>query len=183
MITNTKASWGLFARAFHWILGITIIGMLAYGYWMDHLAPRPDRLFYRQIHADIGYVVLLLMVLRLAWRVFNPTPALPAGTPLLERAAAHIVHSMLYLATFVVACLGWAHSGAHNPDYGNWFGLFHVPQFTTENREVSLLYEERHIQMAYVLLALVVLHALAALFHHVVKRDRILMRMIDGKPG
>jgi cytochrome b561 len=37
--------------------------------------------------------------------------------------------------------------------------------------------------MAYVLLALVVLHALAALFHHVVKRDRILMRMIDGKPG
>ena len=52
--------------------------MIAYGWWMNHFPARADRFFYRSIHADIGYVVLLLMVLRLIWRGLNPTPALPA---------------------------------------------------------------------------------------------------------
>ena len=80
MIRNTTASWGSLARAFHWVLGVTIIGMLAYGWWMNHIPARADKFFYRSIHADIGYLVLLLTVLRLVWRGVNPTPALPALT-------------------------------------------------------------------------------------------------------
>ena len=81
MIRNTQASWGSLARGFHWVLGLTIIGMIAYGWWMNHFPARPDRFFYRSVHADIGYAVLLLMVLRLVWRGLNPTPALPSGSP------------------------------------------------------------------------------------------------------
>ena len=92
--------------------GFAIIGMLAYGWWMNHFPARADRFFYRSIHADIGYVVLLLMVLRLVWRGINPTPALPAGTSRWQRIAAHISHWALYLVTILVAMLGWAHSGA-----------------------------------------------------------------------
>ena len=77
MIRNTASNWGSVSRWFHWILGIAIIGMIAYGWWMNHFPARPDRFFYRSIHADIGYAVLLLMVLRLVWRGLNPTPALP----------------------------------------------------------------------------------------------------------
>jgi cytochrome b561 len=183
MMRNTTSRWGLAARAFHWILGITIIGMLVLGYWMNHWAARPDRLFYRSVHADIGYLVLLLTALRLIWRAFNPTPALPSGTRVWERVVAYLNHGALYLLTFVVAFLGWAYSGAHKPDYASWFGLFRVPQFTSENREIANIYESRHILMAYVLLGLVVLHVAAALYHHLGKRDRVLMRMIDGKPG
>ena len=80
MIRNTSSSWGSLSRAFHWILGFAIIAMLAYGWWMNHFPARPDRFFYRSIHADIGYVVLLLTVLRLLWRGVNPTPALPDDT-------------------------------------------------------------------------------------------------------
>src|ERR1700680_2467705 len=80
MIRNTTSSWGNVARWFHWILGVTILGMLAYGWWMNHIPARPDRFFHRSIHADIGYVVLLLTVLRLIWRGVNPTPALPSDT-------------------------------------------------------------------------------------------------------
>src|SRR5215467_13827002 len=77
MVRNTTSSWGSVARLFHWVLGFTILGMLAFGWWMNHIPARPDRFFYRSIHADIGYVVLLFTVLRLIWRGFNPTPALP----------------------------------------------------------------------------------------------------------
>ena len=180
MRESKTTNWGVAARVFHWGLGLTIIGMIAFGYWMNHWAPRPDRLFYRSIHADIGYLVLLFTALRLIWRAISPRPPLPSGTPTWERAAAFVNHGALYLFTFVVTFLGWAHSGAHKPDYASFFGLFRVPQFTSENRELANTMEDRHVTMAYVLLALIVIHFAAALWHHFVKRDRVLARMMGG---
>jgi cytochrome b561 len=183
MIRNTTSNWGSVSRWFHWTLGAVVIGMLAYGWWMNHIPARADRFFYRSIHADIGYVVLLLMVVRLIWRSVNPSPALPAGTPRWQRVAAGISHWALYLVTILVAMLGWAHSGAHKPDYADWFGLFRVPQITSPDKAAADAFEDRHIFLAYVLLALIVIHLAAALWHRFVKRDRVLGRMIDGEPG
>ena len=174
---------GRLARGFHWVLGITIIGMIAYGWWMNHFPERPDRFFYRSIHADIGYLVLLLMVLRLIWRAVNPAPALSADTPRWQRIAAQISHWALYAVTILVAMLGWAHSGARTPNYSDWFGLFHVPQITSPDKAAANAYEERHIFFAYVLLALIVIHFAAAIWHHFVQRDRVTARMINGEPG
>lgn len=183
MIQNTSSSWGSVSRAFHWVLGFAIIGMLAYGAWMNHIPARPDRFFYRSIHADIGYVVLLLTVLRLIWRGVNPTPELPADTTRWQRILARVSHGALYAVTILVAMLGWAHSGARDKNYSDWFGLFRVPQFTSPDKATADAFEDRHIFFAYVLLALVVLHLGAALWHHFVKRDRVTARMIDGAPS
>ena len=183
MIRNTSSSWGSVSRWFHWILGVTVIGMLAFGWWMNHIPARPDRVFYRSIHADIGYVLLLLMVVRLLWRIIDPKPALPSDTPRWRRISAHINQWALYIVTIMVAMLGWAHSGAHKPDYASWFGLFRVPQITSPDKAVADAYEDRHIFFAYVLLALIVIHVVAALWHHFVKRDRVTARMVDGQPG
>jgi cytochrome b561 len=134
MIRNTSSSWASLARLFHWVLGFVIIGMIAYGWWMNHFPPRADRFFYRSIHADIGYVVLLLMLLRVIWRAINPAPALPVGTPRWQQIAAPISHWALYAVTILVAMLGWAHSGARTPNYSDWFGLFHFLQITCPTR-------------------------------------------------
>jgi cytochrome b561 len=183
MIRNTTSGWGSVSRWLHWILGTLIIGMLAYGWWMNHFPARADRFFYRSIHADIGYVVLLLTVIRVIWRSANPTPALPADMSRWQRITARISHGLLYAVTIVVAVLGWAHSGAHTPNYADWFGLFKVPQITSPDKAAANVYEDRHILMAYVLLALIVLHIAAAAWHHFVKRDRVAARMIDGSQG
>jgi cytochrome b561 len=183
MFRNNAMSWGFVSRAFHWILGLTILGMIAYGYWFNHWAARPDRFFHRSIHADIGYTLIVLTALRLIWRAINPTPALPQGTPRWEKVLAYLNHGALYLFTLVVAFLGWAHSGAHKPDYSSWFGLFRVPQFTSTDKAAADVYEDRHILAAYILLGLIVFHVLAALYHHFVKRDRVLMGMVNGEPG
>jgi cytochrome b561 len=181
MIRNTSSSWGAVSRWFHWILGVAIIGMIAYGWWMNHIPVRADRLFYRSIHADIGYLLLLLMALRLIWRGVNPTPALPADTPRWEWIAARVNHGALYLATFLVAMLGWAMAGARAPDYSRWFGLFDVPQFTSVDKAAGRSYEEFHIYGAYALLALIVIHVAAAGWHHLIRRDRVAMRMVGGE--
>src|ERR1700730_17566788 len=122
MLRNTVKSWGCLSRWFHWVLGIAIIGMIAYGWWMNHFPARPDRFFYRSIHADIGYLVLLLVVLRLIWRGMTPLPALASDTPLCQRFVASVSHWSLYAVTMLVAMLGWAHSGARTPDYSSFFG-------------------------------------------------------------
>jgi cytochrome b561 len=181
MLRNTTSSWGSPSRALHWILGLAIIGMLAYGWWMNHMVARPDRFFHRSIHADIGYVILLVMAIRLIWRAINPVPAPPADSTLWERVIARGNHWALYVITMLVAVLGWAHSGAHKPDYASWFGLFRVPQFTSTDKANADLYEDWHIYMAYVLIALVLLHILAALYHRFVKRDQVVTRMTTGE--
>jgi cytochrome b561 len=183
MIRNTPSSWGSLSRWLHWGLGLIIVGMLAYGWWMNHFPARADRFFHRSIHADIGYAVLLLMVLRLIWRGLNPKPALPTGTPRWQRIAASISHWSLYAVTILVAMLGWAHSGARTQNYSDWFGLFRVPQITSPDKAAAAAYEDRHIFFAYVLLALIAIHVAAALWHHFVKGDRVASRMIDGSSG
>jgi cytochrome b561 len=181
MLRNTTRAWGSLSRALHWILGLAIIFMLAYGWWFNHIAARPDRFFHRSIHADIGYMILLLMALRLIWRALNPVPAPPAASPRWERALAHANHWALYVVTMVVALLGWAHSGAHKPDYASFFGWFRVPQFTATDKAMADFYEDLHIYAAYLLIALVVIHMLAALYHHFVRDDDVVARMTTGE--
>jgi cytochrome b561 len=185
MLRNTPKSWGSLSRWFHWILGIAITGMIAYGWWMNHFAARPDRYFYRSIHADIGYLVLLLTVIRLIWRGVNPTPALPDDIPRWHHVVSRISHWALYLVTIVVTMLGWALSGSRplNQNYASFFGWFNVPQFTSPDKAAEHFFEDRHIWFAYVLLALIVLHIAAAAWHHFIRRDRVAMRMIKGEAG
>ena len=181
---NTKSSWGSVSRCLHWILGLAIIGMIAYGWWMNHFPARADRFFYRSIHADIGYLVLLLTLIRLFWRSINPTPEMPGEMPRWLAIAARVNHWALYLVTILVAMFGWAMSGSRPPDrnYASFFGWFNVPQFTSPDKVAAGAYEDRHILFAYVLLALIAIHLGAALWHHFVRRDRITARMIGGGP-
>src|SRR5262249_11929198 len=185
MIRNTSAGWGSISRWFHWILAIAIIGMIGFGWWVNHVPARPDRFFYRSIHADIGYVVLLLTMLRLAWRVINPTPELPDDSRPWQRVAARFSHAALYLTVILVAMLGWAHSGSQPPAYWFFCGLFHAPQSPSRARGGARAYEDRHILFAYVLLALIVVHVAASAWHHYIRRDRVAVRMMteEAKAG
>jgi len=183
MMRNTGSGWGSVSRGLHWLIGLTIIGMLAFGWWMNHIAARPDRFFYRSIHADIGYVLLVLLVSRLIWRIFSPAPRLPNDMPRWLRRLARFNQWALDVVAGLVIMLGWAHSGAHAPNYASWFGLFQVPQITSPDKAAAQAYEDRHILFAYVLLALVVIHVAAALWHHVIKRDGVALGMVRGEVG
>jgi len=128
-------------------------------------------------------VILLLTVLRLAWRIINPTPALPAEALRWQKVAARVSQGALYLVVILVAMLGWAHSGARATNYSDFFGLFHVPQFTSPDKAAADAYEDRHIFFAYVLLALIAIHFVAALWHQFIRRDRVVARMVADEAG
>ena len=181
MLRNSATTWGTCPALFHWILGIAIIGMLAYGWWMNHMVPKPDRLFHRSIHADIGYVILLLMVVRLIWRGVNPVPALPDGTRAWERALARINHWALYVTTMSWRCSAGRIPGRTSRTTPTGSGCSGCRSSPRENRDNAHFFEDWHIWIAYVLLGLVVLHLVAALYHRVIKRDRVVARMVEWR--
>jgi cytochrome b561 len=123
------------------------------------------------------------MLLRFLWWMVNVAPAAPKGTPAWQRTAAKISHRLLYAVTFATTLVGWLMSGTfERPVQPMLFGLVPVPQPLEAGSPYNELLEETHGALAFTLIALVVVHTAAALWHHFGLRDPVLRRMIAGGP-
>lgn len=155
----------------------------ALGLWMTDVPARADRPYYFAIHASIGITLLAVLAGRLIWAMLNPLPAAPADTPQWRHAAARLTHVSLYGLTFAVAILGWLLAGAlRTPIEPQLFGLVPLPAPMTLAPSSKEFVEEAHELVAYVLIGLAGLHALAALWHHYILRDNTLQRMLRSGP-
>jgi cytochrome b561 len=183
MVRNTSARWGWPAILLHWIAALAIILLLAHGWWMSHMAARPERMAHYMGHAALGYDLLVLLVLRLLWRWANPVPALPSELRRWERVAAWSGHIGLYLLMFAASLTGWALAGTfRTPINKDIFGLA-VP-LIVQDRAYHKLFEESHMILSYLLAALIVVHIAGALRHHYFKHNDVLRRMwFGGKPA
>ena len=179
MLRNTTERWGFPAKALHWIGAILILLLLGHGWWMTHLAPRgPDRLVHYAGHAAMGYDFLVLLVLRTLWRWLNPVPAMPATSAPWERLSAHAAHYGLYVLMFATTVVGWGLAGTMRvPMDKDVFNLT-IPGIVSD-KSLHRLLEDTHKYLAYVLAALVTVHILGALWHHIVRKDNVLRRMVS----
>ena len=179
MIRNSPAAWGWPAIALHWVGAALIIVLLAHGWWMTHLAARPDRLANSGLHAALGYDFLALLVLRLLWRWINPVPVLEGQA--WERHAAKAAHIALYVLMLACALTGWALAGTfRNPLDRDLLGVALPAIYQSPDRDMHGLFEDSHKILAYLLAALVVVHVLGALRHHFIKHNDVLRRMLVG---
>ena len=95
------------AKALHWLIALLIFVLFPLGWVMDDFTGIQKFQAFN-FHKSLGFTVLLLMVLRLGWRAFNPVPELPASMPELQKKAAHGLHHTFYLTIFLMALAGWA---------------------------------------------------------------------------
>lgn len=179
-ITNTGDSWGAPAKLFHWIMAALILAQIALGLaaagW--HLSPAKLTLFFW--HKSTGMLILLLALLRLAWRLANRVPALPAGMPAWERAAARAGHALLYAAIIALPITGWIVNSAANVPL-KLFYLVPLPAIVAPDKATEDLAKLAHFWLFALLGALLVVHAGAALRHHFVKRNDVLARMLPAR--
>lgn len=177
------------AVALHWIIALGILAMVVMGLTMahGHVAPATRFQLY-QLHKSVGITILGLAIARLAWRLTHRVPPLPEDMPPLEKRAAEGTHLLLYGLMLGMPLVGWALVSASPLNIPTYlYGVIrwpHLPIFSTlhDKAPVEAVLKQVHAYGAYVLIALVGLHAAAALRHHVVLGDDILRRMIPGLP-
>jgi cytochrome b561 len=175
------------AQALHWLLALGLTAQVVLGLTMTHagLARMTQFKFY-QLHKSIGITILIVALLRLVWRLAHQPPALPDDMPGLEKSAAHSTHVLLYILMIGLPLVGWAMVSVSPFNLPTvLFGVVpwpHMPWLTgiADKPYWEAVAKWVHAYGAYLLIALVLLHAAAALRHHIVLRDDILARMVPG---
>lgn len=175
-ITPARQRYTLVARTLHWLMALALIGLVIVGYTMKTLPLSPLKLQIYSWHKWIGISLLFLLVLRLAWRLFNRPPALPSSMTPLARALAHGGHAALYLLMAAIPLAGWLMSSAKGFQTV-WFGVLPLPDLVSKDKPLGELLVQAHIFLNYTLIAMVSLHVLAALKHQFIDRDGLLRRI------
>lgn len=187
-IRNTAEGWGLPARLLHWALAVIILFLLGLGFYTAEIVTDIYEQFALvQIHKSWGFTAFVLALIRIVWRLVNPTPPMPAHMPGWERAVAHLGHYGLYVLMIAMPVSGWLMASASELQdmYGiknMVFGLFEMPDpFQPGDKALEEIFEAVHFWCGLLLVALVAGHAAAGLKHHFIDRDNVLRRMIRGR--
>ncbi len=162
------------AKLLHWSIALMIVLQLIIGWTMPevHRGTLPEGKI--AWHLGIGSIIVLLVALRVIWRMTHaPLPA--AGDSGWSHRLAQANHLLLYLLMIVVPVLGWANASARHWTVG--VGWFELPAIMTAGAKIGPLVGDIHGWLAEVLAVLAGLHVLAGAYHHFVRRDGTLRRM------
>jgi cytochrome b561 len=165
------------SQLLHWLVVVLIIVQVTLAEIADELPIGAKKLAMLARHKSIGITILGLALLRLAWRLPHPTPALPQTLKPYERALARFTHFMLYALLFAQPLSGWMMSSARGFPV-SWFHIFQLPDLVPKNRALYDALVTTHGTLAVVLAVVVTLHVAGALKHHFLLKDNVLRRML-----
>lgn len=162
------------SRILHWIVAALVFATWPLGLMIGYVKKEVSLDFYL-LHESIGFLVIWVMLLRIGTKIVAGAPEIE-GTAL-ERMAAHSVHGLLYVFLIIMPVSGFLATNAHGFPL-HWFGLFEVWSPLGKSPEIAGTLSGIHFWSAWILFGLFCVHFAAALFHHVVKRDGTLLKMI-----
>ncbi len=176
-IRNTDNAYGLVAQLLHWAVVIGITLQFVWAWRIEEADSIRQQFQLVTQHKSIGMTVLLLVLVRIGWRLFNRPPSLPADLARWEQRAARWTHVLLYALILAMPLSGWAWSSSAG--YGaEFFGLLDIPGLVPDNEWLEDVLEDVHEWLARAMLVVVAVHVLAALRHQLVLRDNVLERML-----
>ena len=170
--------YGLVAMGFHWTIALGIAGLVGLGAWMVGLTYYDP--WYNDalsLHKAIGIVVLALALAKFCWKLADGKPGFGPEVRPHERAGATAMHWLLSALMVLVPVTGYLISTSEGAAI-DVFGLFGVPALFAISAETRDLAIDAHYYLAYGGIALVGIHAAAALKHHLVDRGSTLVRMV-----
>ena len=174
---NSNPRYTRTAIFMHWLVALGLIGTFSLGFYMEGLPLSPSKLKLYSWHKWAGMALLALAVVRLAWRMSHPAPALPQTMGAMARLAAHAGHWLLYVLMLAIPASGWLMSSAQGFPVV-WFGVLPLPDLVPKNAALAEVLRDAHVVLNYTLLVAVVGHMGAALHHHFIKKDTIMTRML-----
>ena len=175
---NTERYWGLVSIILHWLVAVVVLGLFGLGLYMVELNYYDS--MYKTvpyIHKSIGILLFITVIFRLVWRVLNVTPQAMESHKAWEVSVAHWVHRTLYGLLIVLMSSGYLISTADGRAI-SVFDWFDIPSIVSGIDNLEDLAGLVHEFVAYALISMVVLHALGAFKHHLLDKDRTLLRML-----
>lgn len=171
-----RERYGLALIVLHWLTLGLIIAAYVLGTILEDMPFSPTKLKLYAWHKWVGMFVLFLVPLRVLLRFREKLDHRLGLTPWEARLSA-VVHAGLYALMVLVPLFGWLHSSAEGFPVV-WFGVLPLPDLVGKDKALADLYKELHEGSVNLLVTLVALHAAAALYHHHVRRDGVLVRMV-----
>ncbi len=182
---DTEArAYGTVAKWFHWITVPLMLVALPVGFIIRFISDRDDgaiKMAFYAVHETAGLTILFVALARLAWRVTHPAPPLPAAVPAAMGKAAAAVHHGLYAMLILQPILGFLMTNAYGfPMQGAtaYLGLIDIPKFMEADTGLANVLHWAHTIGGWLILALLVTHVLAVVFHQAIRRDGTLLRMV-----
>jgi cytochrome b561 len=176
MSDENTTKYDRMAKTLHWLIGVLVILLLVGGNLMAGL-PEAEKPAIAMIHSGIGSLILLLMIVRLIWRLGHPPPEfLPA--PGWQHAATRIVHWGFYALVILQPIFGILQA-LNTPFVVAPFGLFTLTG-SEANEGMLETFHELHEVTAFLIIILLLVHVAASLYHHLIKKDAVLKRMTWG---
>ena len=163
-------------KLLHWSVFVLVAAQYAVGEFMPHIGRGTANDGLVAWHISLGAAVMIAIVLALIWRVVHPVPQ-TKEIPLWQQRLATLTHWTLYLLILVMTVLGWAATNFRGWDV-TLFGVIPLPALAAKGTSWAHTAGDIHTFLVNVLLGLVILHVLAALYHHFIARDRVLKRML-----
>ncbi len=178
MLKDSTSGYGLVTIILHWVCAPLIIFLFGLGVYMRGL-DYYSTWYHRgpELHIALGLLVFALMLLRLLWRKNSQDPNAIPSISKSSLVAAQIVKILLYVGVFVICISGYFITTAEGAG-ANFFGIFSVPTTLELSADNIDRMGAIHKYCAWGLMGIVFLHATAALFHHFIKRDKTLVRML-----
>jgi cytochrome b561 len=177
---HPDGQYGAVAKAFHWLTVALMAVTLPMGFVIQHIKDSDKMAFYA-IHESAGLTLFLVAVARLAWRLTHPAPPLPDHVPVAMRRVAAGVHHALYAALILQPVLGFLTTNAFGfPMRGEtaYLGLIDLPKFMEANVPLAEALGSAHAWLGWTIAALLLAHIGGAIFHHAIRRDGTLLRML-----
>jgi cytochrome b561 len=166
------------AKLLHWLIVALLIAQYTFAWTMPHIGRTVPKSILIDCHLWFGVVILFVAVIRLIWRFTHGEPVPEDGLPPWQVASARAMHWLLYVLLFAVPILGWFNASWRGMPV-TFFNLFELPKLLATRAPGWGWTGDVHVSISeYGLLVLAGLHVAAALYHHLVRRDGVLQRML-----
>jgi cytochrome b561 len=175
---TARLQYGTTAKVFHWLIVALLLAQYLIGWLMPDIHRNMKPGVGMTLHISSGIVILILIVLRFAWRLAHPV-APESSLTAWHRLSSEAVHWLLYALVLATTVTGWLFASFRG--WGvSFFFLAPMPMLASENAATGKMIDGLHQAMEWSLLVVIGLHVAAVLVHIFVYRNRIMQRMLPG---
>ena len=174
ILRNSLTEYGFISKVFHWLSAAVLIIQIPLGFFLVDMDFSEKRLTIESIHVVLGLSLFYLTLLRLIYKLFNPTPSLRNNIFPGQRLIAKLNHILLYVSIIIITT-----SGVLKKLFsGEMLDLFLFDIEIKDNFELAELFYDIHIISNYTLITLISLHISAVIVHKLIFKENLLKKIL-----